>query len=384
MKEKDGMEAGGAARAGRGFAANMTRRGFLSAAGLGLTGLVLGLSGCGGSGAAGSASANGSAADAGSATSSQKAEHDDPVQVRVASLKGPTSIGLVSFMNKAKQDASAYRNTYDFQISASADEILPQLIKGDVDVALIPANAASVVYNKTKGAVTCLNVNTLGVLSVVTGDGAVTTFDALADHTVYLNGKGATPEYVMNYLLSCTGLADKVTLEFKSEATEVVSVLAADPTAVGVLPQPFATAATVKNKQLHMVVDLTDVWNKVQDASDSAGKPSQLVTGVTVVRNAFLEEHRDAVREFLLAQKDSVKTANADPAAAAQLVVDAGIIDSAAVAEQAIPACHLVCLTDDELKDALSGYLQVLHNADPASVGGTLPAEDFYYQAIGG
>lgn len=344
----------------------ISRRGFLSAAGLGI--MSIALTGCGTEGTA--AGTKGSTAGSAASNSS--------TSVRVASLKGPTTIGLVHFMDQAASKDSGLANSYSFTLSTAADEVLPSLIKGDTDIALIPANAASVVYNKTKGGITCLNVNTLGVLSVVTADTSIASLKDLAGKTVYLTGKGTTPEYVMNYLLDAAGIAGSVTLEFKSEAAEVVSVLASDPTAIGVLPQPFATAALAKNQALAAPIDLTDAWN---EAADAAGDDSQLVTGVTVVRNEFLEEHPRAVEEFLKGQSASVEYVNKHPEKAAKLVVEQGILESEAVAQKAIPACHLVCLTGKKLKQALAGYLEVLYQADASSVGGTLPADDFYYQA---
>ena len=348
----------------------ISRRGFLKGAGLGLIGLAGALAGCG--------AATGSNDASGSSQSSSKQSKEKATTVRVASLKGPTSIGLVSFMDKAKTNAKAYTNTYEFSISAAPDEILPKVIKGDVDIALVPSNAGAVLYNKTKGQVSCLDINTLGVLSVVTGDASVKEFKDLAGKTVYLTGKGATPEYSMNFLLDKAGIADKVKLEFKSEATEVVSVLTSDATAVGVLPQPFVTVATVKNDKLKAPIDLTNVWDEL--AGDTG---SRLITGITIVRNAFLKEHPAAVREFLDAQQASVDTVNKDPKAAAPLVVDAGIVDAEAIAAKAIPNCHLVCIRDDKMKDALSGYLKVLADADKTSVGGKVPGDDFYYTVQG-
>lgn len=295
----------------------------------------------------------------------------EPAEVHVASLKGPTSIGLASFMGNV--DTLELNNTYTFTIATAADEILPAVIKGEVDIALIPANAAAVLYNKTEGGISVIDINTLGVLNVVTGDESIQQFADLAGKTVYMTGKGATPEYAMNYLLNRAGIADQVTLEFKSEPTEVVQALSADATAVGVLPQPFATAACVKNEALKAVIDLTDVW------ASSVDDGSQLLTGVTIVRNEFLAEHPEAVAEFIAQQAASVDAANADPAGVAPLVVAAGIIDAEPVAAKAIPSCHLVCITGAEMQSALSGYLQTLFDSDPASVGGALPADSFYF-----
>ena len=341
---------------------DVSRRGFASALCAGALALVL--AGCGAGGAGGSGAAAGSAAGASKAAA---------VEVHVASLKGPTSIGLVQFMDEC--GAGATQNDFDFTISAAADEIVPKVIAGDVDIALVPANVASVLYNKTEGAVEVIDINTLGVLNVVTGDAGVASFADLAGRTVYMTGKGATPEYAMNYLLERAGLAGQVTLEFKSEPTEVLSALLADPAAVGVLPEPFKTAAIAKGEGgLVAPFNLTDMWDEL--AGDTG---SRLLTGVTVVRRAFAEDHPEAMAEFLAGHKASVEAVNADPAHWAQAVVDAGIVDNAAIAEKAIPGCMLVCQTGDEMKQALSGYLQVLADADASSVGGSVPGDDFYY-----
>lgn len=346
----------------RAFDFELSRRGFASALAAGA--LSLALAGCGG-GAAGAGSAAGSAATDGAGA--------EPVEVHVASLKGPTSIGLVQFMDQAADGATD--NDFDFAISAAADEIVPKVIQGDIDIALVPANVASVLYNKTEGAVQVIDINTLGVLNVVTGDASVASFGDLAGHTVYMTGKGTTPEYVMNYLLERAGLAGQVTLEFKSEPTEVLSALLADPTAVGVLPEPFKTAAIAKSEgKLSAQVSLTDVWDEL--AGDTG---SRLLTGVTVVRRAFAEEHPEAVAEFLSCHEASVKAVNAAPADWAQAVVDAGIVDNATIAEKAIPGCMLVCQTGKDMRAALGGYLKVLADADASAVGGKLPADDFYY-----
>jgi NitT/TauT family transport system substrate-binding protein len=282
-------------------------------------------------------------------------------------------MGLVDLMQV--NDEGEAGQEYNFTIATAADELVASVIKGDLDIALVPANVASTLYNKTEGGVTVLDINTLSVLYLVTGDESVNGLEDVAGKTIYLTGKGTTPEYALTYLLDKLGLSGQVTLEFKSEAAEVVSALAQDPTAVGVLPQPYATAASVKNEALRQVVNLGDVW---QDVSDDA---SQLVTGVTIVRNAFLEEHPKAVATFMEEQAASVTQVTQDPEAAAALVVSYGILDSEAVAAKALPLCGITYVTGQDMKDALQGYLEVLYSFAPESVGGALPSADFYYEA---
>ena len=291
---------------------------------------------------------------------------EDTATVRVGALKGPTTMGLVCMQEK---------ENYEFTMMTSPDEIMPLIIKGDVDIALVPANLASDLYNKTEGGISVIDVNTLGVLYMVSADTGIQSVNDLKGRTVYLTGKGSTPEYVLNYILKENGLSEgDVTLEFKTEPTEIVALLAENPDAVGMLPQPFVTAALMKNDALQTVMDMSREWDALQEEGGS-----HMVTGVTVVRNEFLEQHEKAVERFLKDHEESVNGINADPAAGAKLVVEAGIVPKEPVAEKAIPGCHLVCLKGEEMKNALSGFLSVLAEQDMKAVGGALPSEDFYF-----
>ncbi len=293
--------------------------------------------------------------------------------VRIGSLKGPTSIGLVYLMEQAEKKETV--NAYDFTMAVTADELLIAMLSEELDIALIPANVASVLYNRAEGDVAVIDINTLGVLYMVTGDDKIKGIEDLKGRTVYMTGKGTTPDHVMQYLLGANGLtASDVTLEYKSEAMEVAAVLAEDPAAVGVLPQPFVTVACAQNEKLSAAIDLTKEWAAVQGEGGSS-----LVTGVTVVRKGFLSQAKEAVDQFLDDHAVSAAYANEHVEETAQMVAAAGIIEKAAVAEKAIPACNITYLDGEEMKQALSGYLTVLCEQDPASVGGGLPGEDFYY-----
>ena len=288
--------------------------------------------------------------------------------VRVGSLKGPTTMGLVNLMQDSENGEAI--GTYEFTMATQPDEIMASFVSGDIDIALVPANVAAVMYNKTEGGVRLVDINTLGVLYCVTGDESIKSVADLAGKTVLTTGQGATPEYAMNYLLEKNGVTD-CSLEFKSEATEIAAVLQEDPTQIAILPQPFVTVAEMQNEGLKTAFGLTDEWEKVSE-------DSQLITGVTVVRAEYLEEHKAEVENFVKEHAKSAETAVSEVEATSELVAKYGIIEKAPVAAKAIPECNIVCISGDDAKTALSGYLQTLFDADPKAVGGNLPAEDFY------
>ena len=302
----------------------------------------------------------------------QQTENDTPAHYSIAALKGPTAMGLVKLMQDSESGETS-GNDYTFTLAGSADEVTPALIKGELDMACVPANLAAVLYNKTEGEIEVLAVNTLGVLYIVENGESVQSMADLKGKTIVAAGKGSTPEYALRYLLAENGIDpdSDVTIDWKSEHSECVAAMASGQATIALLPQPFVTVAQGKIEGLRMALDLTKEW----DALDNG---SSLITGVIVARRAVVEENPAAVNEFLKDYAASVDWVNASTADAAALIGEYGIVD-AAVAEKALPYCNIVCLTGADLLEALPGYLEVLYNADPAAVGGEMPDNSFYF-----
>ena len=338
--------------------------------------LMLSLAACGGS-SAGSTAASSQAASS-EAASSQAASAESTAEplsttdpVRIAGLKGPTTMGLVNLL-PMEEDGSASLD-YDLQLYGTADEIVPLLTKGELDMAAIPANLAATLYQKTQGGIQVMAVNTLGVLYVVEKGDTVHSVADLKGRTILSTGKGTTPEYVLRYILQQNGIdTDKeVTIEFYSEATEVTAQMAVAQDAIAVLPQPYVTSASMQDDTLRVALDLTEEWDKVCD--------TQLITGVTVVRTEYAQEHPDVVEAFLKDYTASVDAANNDLDGTAALCEEQGVVAKAAIAKAALPNCNIVCVTGDEMQADVAGYLQVLYDADPAAVGGAMPDDAFYW-----
>lgn len=294
--------------------------------------------------------------------------------IKIAGLKGPTTMGMVKLMSDAENGEA--EQDYQVETFGTADEIVPKLVSGDIDVAAVPANLASVIYNNTGGKIQVAAINTLGVLYVVETGDTVQSIEDLRGKTVYSTGKGTTPEFALNYVLQQNGLdpATDLTIEFKSEATEVAAMLGEGTEGIAVLPQPYVTAVQMQNENVRTALDLTEEWDKV--ATDGS-----LVTGVLIARTEFIEQNEEAFKAFLEDYKASIEYVNANTAEAAALVAQYGIVEQEAVAEKALPACNITYIDGAEMKEKLSGYLGVLYDQLPESVGGALPADDFYYGA---
>lgn len=292
---------------------------------------------------------------------------------RIAGLKGPTTMGMVKLISDA--DEGATRHNYAVEMYGAADEINTRLVQGEIDVAALPANVASVMYNKTGGKIKVAAINTLGVLYVLDTNGEVQSLEDLRGKTIYSTGKGQTPEFVLNYLLRQNGIDPEtdINIEYKSEPTEVAAMMnLSSGYPIAVLPQPFATAVQMQNDKVRVALDLTEEWNKVSE--DSA-----LVTGVLVARTEFIEQNEQAFNEFLQDYHDSIEWVNANTPEAAELVARYGIVEQAAMAEKALPLCNITFISGLEMNTKLAGYLYVLLEQNPEAIGGKLPDGNFYY-----
>lgn len=298
-----------------------------------------------------------------------------PAEVNLYVLSGPTGIGAMNLW--AAADAGETQNTYYITMPGANDEVVAAISNGDADIAAVATNLAATLYNKTSGGVTVLAVNTLGVLSLLGSGQEIASIADLAGKTIYAPGQGANPEYILRYVLNGNGLdPDKdVTIRFVGEGSELLTVWQTDPEAVIMAPQPVATSILMQNENARTLFNMTDEWDRV------SGGDSTLMMGCVIVRNEFLQENPGAVALFLQEYAASIEKAQSDVEGTAALCEQYGLIPKAALAQKAIPSCGLTFVTGAEMKSALSGYLQVMFDANPKSVGGAMPGDDFYYGA---
>lgn len=289
----------------------------------------------------------------------------DDTEIRIAALKGPTGIGMVKLADKQN-----YPN-YTVSIEASPDALNPRIISGEVDVAAVPVNLASVLYNKLDGDISVLAVSTLGVLYVVEAGSEVNSVADLAGKTVYATGQGATPEYILNYLLDKNGVAGSVEVNYVGEHAALATMLANGSAEIGMLPEPNVTSTLAGNDNLRIALNLTEEWNKVCS--------TELVQGVVIARKSFVNEHPEAIEQFLREYEKSSAFVNENIDEAAKLIVDAGILGNVEIAKKAIPNCNISFSKGEAMHKAVEGMLTVLFEANPKSIGGKLPDRDFYY-----
>ena len=312
---------------------------------------------------------NGSASGSDSTSQSTSQNTEDRTQVDFMVLSGPTGVGAAKLLSD--NDAGTTLNAYNAEVVTENGQIQTALTSGEVDIAAIATNVAANLAAQSDGSIQMLAVNTLGVLYILDKNVGVTSLADLSGKTIYATGKGANPEYILNYLLTQNGVdpATDVTIEWLT-AEEVSAKMISSDSAVCMLPVPAATALMAKDSAVKQAISLSDAWDELGNGS--------LAMGCVVARSDFVEEHPEAVDAFLTEYAASIAYVNEHPEEAAALIEQYGIVPKAAVAKAAIPQANMVCLTGDELK-GISDYYEVLYAADPTSIGGAIPDDNFYY-----
>lgn len=294
-----------------------------------------------------------------------------PDEVRVITLAGPTGMGMAKLMDDSANGAT--KNTYQFTVASAPDQVSPEVIKGNFDIAAVPINLASVLYQKTSGQVQVGAVNTLGVLYLLENGDTIQSIADLKGKTLYATGQGSTPEYVLRYILSKNNIDpdQDVTIEYLAEHAELATKMKSGEVAIGMLPEPQVTVATM-GSDTRVALDLTEEWSKVSDY--------ELIQGCIIVRKEFAEEYPDALDLFMEEYEASVNFANENVEEASVLIEKAGIVAKAAVAKAALPNCNICLITGADMTNSVKEMLQVLFEANPSSVGGALPSDDFYLE----
>ena len=289
-----------------------------------------------------------------------------PINVMV--LNGTTGFGMANLMDAAAKGEALQE--YNFTVETDASNIVAALANGSVDIAALPTNAAAAVYNKTQGKVQVLALNTLGVLYLVTdGSVQVESVADLAGQTVYAPAQN--PSFIFQHIVDANGVENVTIDNTYAQPADLNTAVASGEVAIAVLPEPMVTVAKSKNPDLQVALDLTAEWDKVS-------QPGSLVQGCVVVRKDFAAENATAVNTFLDEYCVSIEALTKDVEGTAAKIEATGIFAKAAVAAKAIPNCNVCFIAGDEMQEALSQFLTIMHGVAPASVGGSIPGADFY------
>ena len=288
-------------------------------------------------------------------------------RIRVGVLNGPSCIPCVWIVENP-----------EFQFSKHADPqaLLPKMIKGEVDVGFLPVNVAAKVYNSSNHKIICCAVTGNGNIRLITSQKNVKRLSDLKNAKVNVAGQGATPEYMFKYLLQKNNIQidakTGVRMDFSVPTAQIPAMLISGKIDYAVLPEPFATIACMKSKNLYTAVDFQNEY------AYFSGKTDYPLT-VMVVRSDYAYSHKNELEKFLSAYAEASKKTVINPAETGRLCEKYNMGLTEAVVTASIPKSNYVFNKAADSVDKIESLLNIFIECDSASIGGKLPDSDFYY-----
>ncbi len=275
----------------------------------------------------------------------QAVKEDSTSTVKLGVMQGPTGFS-----------SSALGDIAQIEVYPSPNEAVAKLIKGELDMIALPANAAANLYNKGVG-IKVLAIIGEGMLSVVgTNENA---------KTLSVPGTGGTPDHM------ATLLYPEYEKEYSVTApAQLAQLLIAGKVELAILPEPFVTMVMSKNPNIKVISNVQERWAELTGQK-------QYPMSVLIVKDTFAQEHPILIQKVKEAYKNSIETILNDPTTAGQKIEELGIM-KAEMATPALENCALIFKEGNEAKEELVSYYTTLLTLAPDAIGGKLPDDNIW------
>ena len=264
-----------------------------------------------------------------------------------------------------------------YEMFATPQELLPKMIKKEIDIGFMPVNVAAKAYDSTNHKIISCGITGEGNLALITKNKNIKSLKDLKGKTVFVAGLGATPEYITKYILEKEEIVlndeKGIFLDFSLPTNQIVPELLAGKIDYAIVPEPFITIASEKSKNKINIIDLQKEYFLKYFAKNYP-------LTVMVVRSDFAEENPDLLKIFLEQYKSALSWTLDNPSDAGQLCEKYNFGLKKNVVEKSIPKSNYVFIPAVKGKLNIESLLQLFIEEDNSFLNGKLPEDDFYYK----
>jgi NitT/TauT family transport system substrate-binding protein len=298
-------------------------------------------------------------------------EQEETLNITVAVFKGPSGIAAAKLLGDNFQ--TGFNVNIDYITLSSPMEAVAKMTSSEVDAVFLPVNMAAKLYTKGTG-FKLAAISGLGSLFMVSSDDSIKNWIDLKGKTIYLTGKGATPDYLLRYLLLENGLNPEtdVRLDFSAPAPQIAQLMIANRADTAFIPQPFVLQIESNSEKAKTVL------NPQNELLRLRGGEQAFPFTAFVISPLLYENNPEAASALTEALGESIKWTLENPKKASVIIENFGIM-SASIAEKAIPVSGIEYIPGSLAKESVEDFLNMMLELDPVSVGGKLPDEGFYF-----
>lgn len=294
--------------------------------------------------------------------------------INIGLLNGPSCIPCAQLNENLHKIGET---EVEYEMFATPQELLPKMIKKEIDIGFMPVNVAAKVYDSTNHKIICCGITGEGNLALITKNKNIKSLKDLKGKTVFVAGLGATPEYITKYILEKEEIVlndeKGIFLDFSLPTNQIVPELLAGKIDYAIVPEPFITIASEKSKNKINIIDLQ------KDYFLKYFQQNYPLT-VMVVRSDFAEENPDLLKIFLEQYKSALSWTLDNPSDAGQLCEKYNFGLKKNVVEKSIPKSNYVFIPAVKGKLIIESLLQLFIEEDNSFLNGKLPEDDFYYK----
>jgi NitT/TauT family transport system substrate-binding protein len=292
-------------------------------------------------------------------------------------LKGPSGVALIRLFEQAPRSPG-----YEIRVEAlaQANLLAALFISGEAKIGILPSDVAAKIASSGKK-IQIAAVTGNGMLSLLSSDPSVKRIEDLKGKTVEAVGQSATPDFVFRKILQSHGLHpdSDVHLGYALAYPEIAQALVAGRIRLALIPEPFATMALAGNKNISVIGNIQDEWRRLEQKNAGGRTIDNYPMTTLVVDAVFAAENRTLVNNILDRVKDSIEWVLANPVAAGNLAEKHELGLRAIVLKDAIPKSNYVFIPLPQARPALEALFGAFLEFAPASIGGALPKDNFYY-----
>ena len=271
-------------------------------------------------------------------------------------LNGPTGIGGLKMMKDY--------NKITINTVNAPNNMLSLIVKGEADIAAIPANMAAIIFNRQ------LDYKVIAVISetklfIVSANNKIQTINDIKNNTVYCGTKLAAPDLMLQYLISKEQIPN-VNINYSLSNPDLSKAVASKNADIAILPEPFVSSAMLENKDVHIVVEMSKYIDDYPVA-------------VLIAKNYFINHNKMLLKEILNEYKKSTDYIINNKEEMKNLIKEGNMIINAEAAYYGLNRMGLVFYDGEKMKFALNSYYNFLYNFDKKLIGGKIPNDNFYY-----
>lgn len=301
-----------------------------------------------------------------------KKEATQTKEINFVAPDGLPAIAVAKLIKEKPEIKTGYNVNYT--VEKNSESLSTSVMKGELDIAVVPSNLAAIAFNKNKE---YKIAGTVGFGSFYIGStNENQTIDNLKGKEVYNIGKGLTPDIIARTILKDKGIdVDKdINFSYVDGVNELAPIILSGKTQYAVIPEPALSTVQMKNDKFKVILDLNEEWKKINNSK--FGYPQSTI----IVKKDLYENNKEFVKAFLDKVKTGIEWAYTDKETLGTYCEEIGISAKKPIIVKALDKSNIKYVDIKDSSKEYKTYFEKLNQFDPKTIGGSIPNDEIFME----